>query len=253
MATTTPRRSAAVQLTLISKNEVSPQDAEHVLTAAFTAEDYRDCIKGLTGYEIDPQAYIDGLDRVGSRILTFTSSTPTFIPHQIIDFLKPRSENYRSGLLALRKACGIYGLLPSSYIKVEPLALIIAGSANRPIASGACTDTWKAMDSGGCTFAVRQLRVYETDDLERVKRVPRTCHPLSHYSPLKPLPQNFYKAVIACGRVKHKNVLSNEGFAPALFELCMVSKWMDNGNMQQYVRSHQEVNRMRLVSFPALR
>ena len=188
MATTTPRRSAAVQLTLISKNEISPQDAEHVLTAAFTAEDYSDCIKDLNGCEIDPQAYIDGLDRVSSRMLMFPSSILTFILHQIIDFLKPRSENYRSGLLALQKACGIYGLLPSSYIKPEPLTLMTAGS-KRPLASGGHADTWKAMDSGGSIFAVKQLRLYEGDDIEDIKRVPRICHLPSHYSSLKPLPE----------------------------------------------------------------
>jgi hypothetical protein len=30
----------------------------------------------------------------------------------------------------------------------------------------------------------------------------------------------------------------------------MVSKWMDNGNMLEYVREHHKVDRMRLVSLP---
>lgn len=69
MFSSTTRRSAAIQLALISKNEVSPGDAEHVLTAAFTAKDYNRCVEDLNGCGIDPQAYINGLDRVGSRAL----------------------------------------------------------------------------------------------------------------------------------------------------------------------------------------
>ena len=65
--TTTPRRSASDQLSLISKNKVSAQEAQQVLIAAFTAKDYVDCVKNLNGRKIDPQAYIDGLDRVRSR------------------------------------------------------------------------------------------------------------------------------------------------------------------------------------------
>ena len=48
--------------------------------------------------------------------------------------------------------------------------------------------------------------------------------------------------------------MSVEGVAPGLFEFCMISKWMDNGNMLQYVRTRgSQVNRMGLVSLPAVR
>ena len=60
-----PRRSASVPLSLISQNAVSPREALRVLTDAFAADDYLECIADLTKLDIDPQAYIDGLDRVG--------------------------------------------------------------------------------------------------------------------------------------------------------------------------------------------
>lgn len=53
--------------------------------------------------------------------------------------------------------------------------------------------------------------------------------------------------------MKHENVLNIEGVAPGLFEFCMVSRWMDNGNMLNYVRTQGQVDRMGLVSSPALR
>ena len=69
MATSkTPRRSASVNLSLISQKRVAPQDVQEVLTTTFSAHDYIDCIKNLTGWQIDPQAYVDGLDQVCSRL-----------------------------------------------------------------------------------------------------------------------------------------------------------------------------------------
>ena len=175
MSSSTTRRSAAVQLALISKDKVSPQDAKHVLTAAFTAEDYSDCIKDLNGCEIDPQAYMDGLDQVGSRTLTFTTSTLIFLLHQIIDNLSPQSEIYRSGLRALREACGIYGLLPYSYIKPGPLT-----RGERVFScQGNVLYLWKARDSGGCLFAVRQIPTYEKDDFETKQKALRSADLLS--------------------------------------------------------------------------
>ena len=64
VAKKTPR-SASIPLSLISQNAVSPRDAWRVLTDAFAADDYLECITDLTKLDIDPQAYIDGLDQVG--------------------------------------------------------------------------------------------------------------------------------------------------------------------------------------------
>jgi hypothetical protein len=74
MAAMKSPRSASAHLSRISKRTVSSQDARQVLTAAFTATDYLDCLKNLAGCRIDPQAYIDGLDQVGSRLSMLASS-----------------------------------------------------------------------------------------------------------------------------------------------------------------------------------
>ena len=64
------RDQTSVHLTRIAENTASPQDAQQILTAVFTAHDYIDCIKNLPGFGIDPQAYIDGLDQVSSCLFT---------------------------------------------------------------------------------------------------------------------------------------------------------------------------------------
>jgi len=48
-------------------------------------------------------------------------------------------------------------------------------------------------------------------------------------------------------RMNHPNVLSTEGVAPGLFEFCMVSQWMANGSVLDYVRRYTGVNRLELV------
>jgi hypothetical protein len=103
MGPTAPHRSASRYLFLISENKVSPQDAQQVLNAAFTAKDYVHCVKNLNERNIDPQAYIDGLDRVRSRPPILMKNTSTTIPYQIIDELPPGSEIYHRCLRALRK------------------------------------------------------------------------------------------------------------------------------------------------------
>ena len=142
-----------------------------MLILAFEAKDYLACIEDLMEQNINPQEYIDGLDRVRSRppILMKTTETPTLL-YQIIDTLPPGSEIYHRSLRALRKVCGIYGLLPSSHRVSENLTLI-TGRFSRPFASGGGSDVWKARDNAGRFFAIKHLRTYEVDKLTHIKKV----------------------------------------------------------------------------------
>ena len=48
--------------------------------------------------------------------------------------------------------------------------------------------------------------------------------------------------------MSHPNVLRIEGVAPGLFECCMVSRWMEHGNMLEYLNRHQgPIDRLELV------
>ena len=107
-----PRRSASIPLSLISQNVVSPRDARRVLTDAFTADDYLECIADLTKLDVDPQAYIDGLDRVGpvyshlnkSGTLTFgTCPSPAHRhPKAWVKSYSPQSPSTTKGMRNLR-------------------------------------------------------------------------------------------------------------------------------------------------------
>jgi len=61
--------SAAIHLTKIVNWDGTSQDIKQVLTTAFEAKDYLDCIKNLRAQDVDPLSYINSLDKVGSPLI----------------------------------------------------------------------------------------------------------------------------------------------------------------------------------------
>lgn len=48
--------------------------------------------------------------------------------------------------------------------------------------------------------------------------------------------------------MNHPNVLRIEGVASGLFPCCMVSRWMENGNVLEYLNQYQgHIDRLELV------
>lgn len=60
--------------------------------------------------------------------------------------------------------------------------------------------------------------------------------------------QRFWKEVITWKAIQHPNVLPLLGVAMAGEQFAMVSEWMANGNVKEYVGAHQDANRYKLVS-----
>lgn len=178
---TANRGSALPHLSLISQEKLSPQNAREALDAAYVADDYLDCIKDLRGLGIDPQAYIDGLDQVRCRLPVLVSVPLTIALHQIVNCLLSGSDDYYRCLRAMRKSCGIYGILPVSYCVPPDLTLVTTGKIKRPFASGGFADVWKAENNKGQMFAIKSLRMYQRDDLARAKKVPGIHRPAFSY------------------------------------------------------------------------
>lgn len=49
--------------------------------------------------------------------------------------------------------------------------------------------------------------------------------------------------------LRHPNVLPLLGVMMTETQFAMVSEWMTNGNIRQFVEAHQDVNRFELVRF----
>ena len=150
-----------------------------MLIAAFTASDYPRCIRNLKRLKIDPQEYIDNLDQVVSHVLVLVSDLLTPALRQIIDTLSPESDIRKRCLRALRKTCGIYGILPASHLMPPGLSTV----GKRAFASGGFADVWKAMNTDNQTFAVKRIRIYEVDNLGEMTKVRWVCHSMSVRSP----------------------------------------------------------------------
>ena len=50
--------------------------------------------------------------------------------------------------------------------------------------------------------------------------------------------------------LQHPNVLSLIGVTMTETSFAMISEWMTNGNINHFVRTHPDENRLGLVSFP---
>jgi len=62
--------------------------------------------------------------------------------------------------------------------------------------------------------------------------------------------QGFCKEFVSWKALQHPNVLSLLGVIMTETEFSMVSEWMPNGNINQFVSAHQDANRFELVCLP---
>ena len=62
--------------------------------------------------------------------------------------------------------------------------------------------------------------------------------------------QKFCKEFVPWKALRHPNVLPLLGVIMTETEFAMVSEWMFNGNISQFVMAHQDANRFELVGSP---
>jgi hypothetical protein len=94
---------------------------------------------------------------------------------QIIDSLPTDSELRRQCIRALRKTCGLHGVLPTSHT----VKFTLSRPRGRPSFSGGFSDIWKVTDEEhhDRVFAVKSLRVCEQDSVGKINKVrdPSMC------------------------------------------------------------------------------
>lgn len=62
--------------------------------------------------------------------------------------------------------------------------------------------------------------------------------------------QKFCKEVVVWKTLHHPNVLPLIGVKMSENEFAMISDWMANGNINDFIRAHPGINRITLVGFP---
>ncbi|KAF9642287.1 kinase-like protein [Thelephora ganbajun] len=137
-----------------------------------------------------------------------------------LDSLAP--EIRRRCLASLYRICGRQGLVPRSLV----LPLCYDPKEN-PLFQGEFTDVWKGKHRGR-EVAARVLRMYSIDDPEQIRR-------------------RFCREVVAWKSLHHLNVLPLLGVTIMKNRFVMVSEWMKNGNINEFVKRHTNANRLELL------
>ena len=60
----------------------------------------------------------------------------------------------------------------------------------------------------------------------------------------------FCKEVVAWGCLRHPNVLPLLGVTMSKDRFVMVSEWMENGTIAEFVKVHADADRLKLVCIP---
>jgi len=179
-------------------------------------------------------------------VISTCPSSPTFIRQALeIPAIAKNRKLHRRCLKWLCRISGHHCLLPLTHKLTSPLR-----KENKPICSGGFAEVWKG------TYCYRQvavkvLKVYQTSDIEKIGKVRYIFLEADQQTTVSSLArhcQRFCKEVLMWNRLSHPNILPLLGAAQEGWEFTMVSEWMDNGNIRQYVLAHPKVNRPSLVS-----
>ncbi|KAF9644321.1 kinase-like protein [Thelephora ganbajun] len=142
------------------------------------------------------------------------------VTHEVLDTLAPRIR--RRCLRSLYWICDRQALLPKSL--ETPLCYNIN---EYPRYHGGFADVWKGQHNDrevGC----KVLRVYSQSELELVRR-------------------RFCREVVTWKALHHPNVLPLLGVTMSEIRFVMISEWMENGNIDMFVKAHTGANQLELL------
>ena len=163
--------SASSYLGEVANWDGKSKEIHKAVAAAFEADDYLECIKDLPTLQIEPLSYVNNLDKVSSHPIPSHHARFLTTWRQIVDSLPANSGLRKRCIRALRKTCGLYGILPTSY---EVTSVLTIPPGRRPSAGGGFADVWRITDEKdggeGEVFAVKALRVYEQDPVDKIRK-----------------------------------------------------------------------------------
>jgi len=163
--------------------------------------------------------YVAFAEKLGShdaqRFINILDKTSNSIPGS--------HELYSPVLRALQNLCFHMTLVPSSCMLSDGLVK----TAELPATLGGFADVWNGAYRDK-TVAIKALRIYNPNDLLAIKKL-------------------LFKEVVSWKRLSHPNVLSFLGVSTDMFKLCMVSEWMPQGNISNYVATHPDADRTSLL------
>lgn len=142
----------------------------------------------------------------------------------------------------LRKISPAHGILPKSYF---PPDVTLGGATVPHSVKGGSADVWKGKQ-GEHQVCIKVFRTQTAANLEKIKRVCGSSLFQLEYQPNSG--QRFYREIVAWKYVSHRNVVPFLGVSETLFPFSIISPWLPNGNIVEYIQRHEGADRLQLVS-----
>jgi len=98
----------------------------------------------------------------------------------------------------------------------------------------------------GRQVAIKVLHAYVTSDLDLIRSVSVLPTPL--YSWVIGL-QRFCREAVAWRHLRHPNILPLLGVTLNEHRFALVSEWMENGNINEFIVRYRHINRAELVRY----
>ncbi|KAF8076963.1 kinase-like domain-containing protein, partial [Lyophyllum atratum] len=128
----------------------------------------------------------------------------------------------RNLLVAMQRLSKRAGLYPT-YYNLKGVEL----TSEHPVAAGSFADIYKGRHLGQ-TVCLKVVRLYQT----------------SHVASFL---QKFAAEAILWGQLSHPNLLPIFGLYQYTTRLCLISPWMENGDVISFLREHPQSNRLLLI------
>ena len=150
---------------------------------------------------------------------------------------------YFKTLRALSQICGQTGQLPSSYLIVDGLERSDKLTSRTKSSPTARRGVYREHQ-----VVIKPSRVYGRGDSVIINKVSVIGSVFLFDFLIDNEMQKLSKEIVMWKRLSHSNILPLLGISDmGSHDLCMVSKWVKHGNVLEFLDSHTETNRYKLV------
>lgn len=149
---------------------------------------------------------------------------------------------------ALRKLCGSSGLIPESMKPKDDSDELLKMTRDKypPLISQS------EFNLGGRKVAIKVIRLYVPQKLDEPLSVSTVPYKVVRKLSLTRwcVAQRFCRDAVAWKHLRHPNIIPLLSATLHENRLCLISEWMDQGNINEFLtlKQHSEVNRIELVS-----
>ena len=145
--------------------------------------------------------------------------------------------------MVLRKMCCKHKLLPSSYAITNDLECI----EDLPRGYGGSADVFCGWYRGS-KVAIKRIR--HSSNHANVERAGLYLSLFQNSDVLTRARQKFCYEVVLWKQFRHPNLLPLLGATKSSHTLMMISEWMENRTIMDFIVAHPGTNRLKLVSIP---